>query len=121
MKFLRNFTGLLIFSVLVSCSGQKDKFAKNWKATDVSLNGTAFKAEALGSFEFKYNADGSFEYLENGTPEKGTWTVSEDGKELTVKYSDREVKQKVVKQEGNALILDYSDHGMQRVVTLSAN
>lgn len=119
MNFLRITTGFFLLVFLFSCSGQKDKFAKNWKATEVSFNGgPSMKTDGLVAIEFRFKSDGSFEYVEDGKSETGTWTLSDDGKEITLKFADREVKQKIVKQEDKMLVLDYSDHGMQRGIIL---
>ncbi|MCU0431593.1 MAG: hypothetical protein MUF42_16650 [Cytophagaceae bacterium] len=118
MKTLKIFPALLLM-LLVACSGGGNQFAKNWKATDVNLNGTDFKAEVLGSFEFKYASDGTFEYVENGSVEKGNWKASEDGKSITLTYPDREVKQEVVQVSEQGLVVKYNDHGMQRQLTMT--
>ena len=50
-------------------------------------------AEMAKSITVQYNADGSFVGSKGGEEEKGTWTLSEDGKTLTTKDSkDKEEK-----------------------------
>lgn len=121
MNFLRSITGFLVLLLLASCSNQNDKFVKPWKATEVTLNGgPALRAEDLGGIQFVFNADGTFDYTEGSTSEKGTWLLSDDAKEIYLKYKEREVKAKVIKQEDKTLVLEYEDHGMQRLILFNA-
>jgi len=68
--------------------------------------------------EYSFKKDGSFSRTEDGKIENGKWTLSEDGKKLTLDLDDKTRIEKEVKElTETGLLLSGEEHGMMRTET----
>lgn len=90
----------LIAIGFTSCGGGENAIVGNWQLDKVSTEElTDSEKEATMSI----NADGTFEQKRGDHSKTGTWELSEDGKTLSVKDSEGDVKSfSGVKVEGDA-------------------
>ncbi|HXA00560.1 MAG TPA: lipocalin family protein [Cytophagaceae bacterium] len=119
-SFLALFFTILIFS-LGSCAKKKaDLIAKDWKATKLNFGGSEIGGDIV-SLEYSFKKDGSFSRTEDGKTEKGKWSLSEDGKKLTLNLDDKTKVDKDVKElTDSKLLLSGEEHGMMREETFEA-
>jgi uncharacterized lipoprotein YehR (DUF1307 family) len=115
--FLALFFAMLIFS-LSSCEKKKaDLLAKDWKATKLNFGGSEIGGDIV-SLEYSFKKDGSFSRTEDGKMEEGKWSLSEDGKKLTLDLNDKTKAEKEVKELADTkLTLSGEEHGMMRTET----
>jgi hypothetical protein len=109
----------LLFAMLVfflsSCEKKKtDLIAKDWKATKLNFGGSEIGGDIV-SLEYSFKKDAGFSRTEDGKMEKGKWSLSEDGKKLTLELEDKTKVEKEVRElTETKLILAGEEHGMMR-------
>lgn len=116
-SFFALFFAMLVFS-LSSCEKKKSELiAKDWKATKLNFGGSEIGGDIV-SLEYSFKKDGSFSRTEDGKMEKGKWSLSEDGKKLTLDLEDKTKAEKEVKELTDIkLLLSGEEHGMMRTET----
>ena len=122
MKNFKLYTSILLLSaVLFSCGSDKSKLlVKDWKATELTLGETKLAADALGGVTLSFKEDGSFAYSESGSAEKGTWTLNDDGTQVTLTYAEgnRVVVQNIKELTAEKLVINSEEHEMKRTIVL---
>lgn len=84
------FLFLLLASVFIGCKDKpKDLITKKWKITDMSMPGQAMPDSikntiSQGTMEFSKDGKLSLSGMGMGADQSGTYTLSDDGKTLTV-------------------------------------
>ena len=116
-SFFLLFFVLMVFS-MSSCTKKKsDLLVRDWKATKLNLGGSEIGGDIV-SLEYSFKKDGSFSRNEDGKMENGKWTLSDDGKKLTLELEDKTKVEKEVKELTEIkLILSGEEHGMMREET----
>ena len=111
----------LLSIILFSCGGGKLKLVtKDWKATELMLGETKVDPEALGGVYLSFKEDGKFSYSESGAVEGGTWSLSEDGTKISLKYDNggRTVVQNIKELTAEKLSINSEEHEMKRSAVL---
>jgi hypothetical protein len=92
MKLKHIFTGILLMSAMafVSCKGKpKDMIVNKWKATDLSGGSLgsipdSIKKSLVSSVSIEFTKDGKYSAASGSSTDNGTYTVSEDGKSISM-------------------------------------
>lgn len=90
MKMKQLFTGMLLAAAVAftACTGKPaDMLAKKWKITDMTTATPipdSAKADMLKNATMEFSKDGSYTMNASGTPINGKYTLSDDGKTLTL-------------------------------------
>ncbi len=92
MKLKNIFTGILLMSAMafVSCKGKpKDMIVNKWKATDITGGDMAsmpdsIKKNLISAISIEFTKDGKYTAVSGGENENGTYTISEDGKSISM-------------------------------------
>lgn len=87
MKMKQIFAGLLLVAAvsLSACKGKpKDMLAQKWKLTDVSGIPESEKNNFLKGADLEFTKDGKYHSVVSGKEENGTYTLSDDGKSLSM-------------------------------------
>lgn len=90
MKMKQLLTGILLVAAvsLTACKGKpKDMIAQKWKITDISTTTPipdSSKAEMLKNATMEFTKDGSYSSNSGGVTMGGKYTISDDGKTLSL-------------------------------------
>lgn len=125
MKTFNSYSKLLVilFSVFVlSCNKEnptKDLLIKKWKVTELDLSGTRLSGDQV-NMQYEFDKDGTFFRTEDGKTEDGTWTISEDGKKLTLNFNDQDLvaEKAIEKLTKDELVISGEEFSMQRTMTM---
>jgi hypothetical protein len=82
------FITIMLFALMSCKTGPKDMLTKKWKATDVSAPGITPEQKTKflqNNLTLEFTKDGKYNATMSGNPDdKGTYTLSEDGKTITM-------------------------------------
>lgn len=82
-KYLQTGIALFFIVALVACSkSAKDSLQGSWKVSKLTMAGSEQDPELFGPYAYEFKEDGSYNYTEGTKKEAGTWTVSEDSKQV---------------------------------------
>ncbi len=90
MRMKQMFTGMLLVAAVAftACKAKpKDLLAKKWKITDMATDrpiSDSLKADMLKNATMEFTKDGNYTMSSNGNPINGKYTLSDDGKTLTL-------------------------------------
>lgn len=115
------FVLVVLMNLLIACEkGKSEMISKKWKVTELDLSGTKLTGDQVNMM-YSFNPDGTFFRTEDGKTEDGSWSLSKDGKSLTLTFNDKELKpaQKSVEQlSEERLVISGEEFSMQRTLTM---
>ncbi|MES2777978.1 MAG: lipocalin family protein [Bacteroidota bacterium] len=106
MKLKHVFSGILLVSAMafVSCKGKpKDMIVNKWKATDMSggMMGSvpdSVKKNMISTISIEFTKDGKYMAATGTSTDNGTYSLSDDGKSLTMTANGGKVEESTVEE-----------------------
>ncbi len=116
---------LILVGLIVSCSQAPEKMIiGTWKITDIKTNENLtpkekeIMDETKATSSFKFNEDKTLESKFGTDPSIGKWSISADGKTLTIEER-RKANKSIIKQlSSSKFIFEQEQNGVITTVTL---